>query len=76
MSKVKQYYTDLTEKQVDDIILDYKSNNITKDTAISKIMKLDNLDLVGIDENNVDEVVDDIFYDKVEDENKTMSKYY
>ena len=76
MAKVKQYYTDLTEKLVDDIILDYKSNNITKDTAISKIMKLDNLDLVGIDENNVDEVVDDIFYDKVEDENKTMSKYY
>ena len=76
MAKVKQYYTDLTEKLVDDIILDYKSNNITKDTAISKIMKLDNLDLVGIDENNVDEVVDDIFYDKVEDDNKTMSKYY
>ena len=76
MAKVKQYYTDLTEKLVDDIILDYKSNNITKDTAISKIMKLDNLDLVGIDENNVDEVVDDIFYDKVEDENKTISKYY
>ena len=65
MSKVKQYYTDLTEKLVDDIILDYKSNNITKDTAISKIMKLDNLELVGIDENNIDEVVDDTFYDKV-----------
>ena len=64
MAKVKQYYTDLTEKLVDDIILDYKSNNITKDTAIDKIMKLDNLDLVGIDENNVDEVVDDIFYDQ------------
>ena len=76
MAKVKQHYTDLTEKLVDDIILDYKSKNITKDTAIDKIMKLDNLDLVGIDENNVDEVVDDIFYDKVEDENKTMSKYY
>jgi len=76
MAKVKQHYTDLTEKLVDDIILDYKSNNITKDTAISKIMKLDNLDLVGIDENNVDEVVDDIFYDKVENDNKTMSKYY
>ena len=64
MAKVKQYYTDLTEKLVDDIILDYKSNNITKDTAIDKIMKLDNLELVGIDENNVDEVVDDIFYDQ------------
>ena len=65
MSKTKQYYTDLTEKQVDDIILDYKSNKMTKQDAIDKIMKLDNLELVGIDENNIDEVVDDTFYDKV-----------
>ena len=65
MSKVKQYYTDLTEKQVDDIILSYKSNKMTKQDAIDKIMKLDNLELVGIDENNIDEVVDDTFYDKV-----------
>jgi len=66
MSKVKQYYADLTEKQVDDIILDYKSNKITKQDAIDKIMKLDNLELVGIDEYNIDEVVDDIFYDQKE----------
>ena len=65
MSKTKQYYTDLTEKQVDDIIISYKSNKITKQDAIDKIMKLDNLELVGIDENNIDEVVDDTFYDKV-----------
>ena len=65
MSKVKQYYTDLTEKQVDDIIISYKNNKITKQDAIDKIMKLDNLELVGIDENNIDEVVDDTFYDKV-----------
>ena len=64
MSKVKQYYTDLTEKQVDDIILSYKSNKITKQDAIDKIMKLDNLELVGIDEHNIDEVVDDTFYDQ------------
>jgi len=65
MSKVKQYYTDETEKKVDDIILSYKSNKITKQNAIDKIMKLDNLELVGIDEHNIDEVVDDTFYDKV-----------
>ena len=64
MSKVKQYYTDLTEKQVDDIILSYKNNKITKQDAIDKIMKLDNLELVGIDEHNIDEVVDDTFYDQ------------
>ncbi len=65
MSKVKQYYTDETEKKVDNIILSYKSNKITKQNAIDKIMKLDNLGLVGIDEHNVDEVVEDTFYDKV-----------
>ena len=65
MSKVKQYYTDVAEKKVDDIILSYKSNKITKQNAIDKIMKLDNLGLVGIDEHNVDEVVEDTFYDKV-----------
>ena len=65
MSKVKQYYTDLTEKQVDDIILSYKSNKMTKQECIDKISKLDNLELVGIDEYNIDEVVDDKFYDKV-----------
>ena len=64
MSKVKQWATDVAEKKVDDIILSYKSNKMTKQNAIDKIMKVDNLDLVGIDENNVDEVVDDIFYDQ------------
>ena len=65
MAKVKQYYTDLTEKQVDDIILSYKSNKMTKQECIDKISKLDNLELVGIDEYNIDEVVDDTVYDKV-----------
>jgi|TARA_S200002703_G_scaffold107996_1_gene93826 hypothetical protein len=64
MSKVKQYYTDLTEKQVDDIILSYKSNKITEQDCKDKIMKLDNLELVGIDENNIDEVINDTFYDQ------------
>ncbi len=64
ISKVKQYYTDLTEKQVDDIILSYKSNKITEQDCKDKIMKLDNLELVGIDENNIDEVINDTFYDQ------------
>ena len=66
MSKVKQYYTDLTEKNVDDIMSKYVINEISFNDAKSKIMKLDNLELVGIDENNIDEVVDDIFYDQKE----------
>ena len=43
MSKVKQYYTDLTEKNVDDIISKYVINEISFNDAKSKIMKLDNL---------------------------------
>ena len=59
MSKVKQYYTDLTEKSVDDILSKYvikRWSNIFED-AKSKIMKLDNLNLVNIDEYNIDEVL-------------------
>jgi len=31
---------------------------ITKESAITDIMKVDNLNLIGIDENNVDEVIE------------------
>ena len=57
MSKVKQYYTDLTEKSVDDIISKYVVNEISFNDAKSKIMKLDNLNLLNIDEDNIDEVL-------------------
>ena len=57
MSKVKQYYTDLTEKNVDDIISKYVINEISFNDAKSKIMKLDNLNLINIDEDNIDEVL-------------------
>jgi len=58
MSKVKQYYTDEVEKKVDDILTKVKNNVITKDNAKVEIMKLDNLNLISIDENNIDEVID------------------
>ena len=57
MSKVKQYYTDLTEKNVDDIMSKYVINEISFNDAKSKIMKLDNLNLLNIDEYNIDEVL-------------------
>ena len=57
MSKVKQYYTDLTEKNVDDIMKKYVVNEISYNDAKSKIMKLDNLNLLNIDEYNIDEVL-------------------
>ena len=58
MSKVKNYYWDLAEKAVDAILLELKNNAITKEAAKAKIMVVDNLELVGIDENNIDEVID------------------
>ena len=58
MSKVKQYYTDVAEKAVDTIINKVKQNLITKETASADILKVDNLNLIGIDENNVDEVIE------------------
>ena len=58
MSKVKNYYWDLAEKAVDAILLELKNNSITKEAAKAKIMIVDNLELVGIDENNIDEVID------------------
>ena len=57
MAKVKQYYTDLTEKSVDDILSKYVINELSFQDAKSKIMKLDNLNLVNIDEYNIDEVL-------------------
>ena len=57
MSKVKQYYTDETEKNVDDIMKKYVVNEISFNDAKSKIMKLDNLNLLNIDEYNIDEVL-------------------
>ena len=57
MSKVKQYYPDLTEKNVDDIISKYVINEISFNDAKSKIMKEDNLNLLNIDEYNIDEVL-------------------
>ena len=57
MSKVKQYYTDVAEKAVDKIILQVKQNLITKETASADILKVENVAMTGIDENNVDEVI-------------------
>ena len=57
MSKVKQYYTDQTEKNVDDVLSKYVINEISFNDAKSKIMKEDNLNLINIDEYNIDEVL-------------------
>ena len=57
MGKVKNWAWDCAEKEVDDIIQDYVDNKIKHDEAKNKILAVQNLDLVDIDEYNVDEVL-------------------
>ena len=58
MGKVKSWAWDCAEEQVDDIIKSVKLGKITKEQAKIDISKVQNLDLLGIDEYNVDEVID------------------
>lgn len=57
--KTKQYYWDNAEKEVDSILSDLKNGEYNTTVAKNKILALgdDKLNLVGIDEHNVDEVV-------------------
>ena len=59
MSKVKQWAEDTAEKAVDNIIFMLKDGQIDLDTAVEKTMKVDNLDLIGINEFNVEEALTD-----------------
>ena len=58
MGKVKAWAYDCAEEQVDDIIKSVKLGKITKEQAKIDISKVQNLDLLGIDEHNVDEVIE------------------
>ena len=58
MGKVKSWAWDCAEEQVDDIIKSVKLGKITKEQAKIDISKVNNLDLLGIDEHNVDEVIE------------------
>ena len=58
MSKVKQWAEDTAEKAVDKIFNELKNNAISKEAAKTKIMNVDNVNLLGIEEYNVDEVID------------------
>ena len=57
MSKIKQYIETSVENQVDKFINKMKDGQIDLDTCKSKILEIDNLNMVGIDENNIDEVI-------------------
>ena len=57
MSKVKQWAEDTAEKAVDKILLQVKQNLITKETAKKDIMNVENVNMLGINADNVDEVI-------------------
>ena len=58
MSKTKQWAWDTAETKVDSILDSLKKGIYTKEYAKAEIMKVDNLDLLDINEYNVDEVID------------------
>ena len=57
MSKVKQWAEETAEKKVDDIIYKLKDGQIDLTTAVKKTMKVENVNMLGIDENTVEEVL-------------------
>ena len=57
MSKVKQWAEDTAEKKVDDIIYKLKDGQIDLETASDLTMKVENVNMLGIDENNVEEAL-------------------
>ena len=59
MSKVKQWAENTAEQKVDKIILGFKHGIINKDSAKARILDVDNVNMLGIEEYNVDEVIDE-----------------
>ena len=57
MSKVKQWAYDEAEKAVDNIIFKLKDGQIDLTTASDLTMKVENVNMLGIDENNVEEAL-------------------
>jgi len=57
MSKVKEWAYDEAEKKVDKIIADFKAGVYNSTVAKNKIIMVDNVEMLGIDENNVEEVI-------------------
>jgi len=57
MSKYKQYIETDVENQVDKIVFKMKDGQIDLTTAVEEVKKIDNLEMVGITEDNVEEVL-------------------
>ena len=57
MSKVKEWAYDEAEKKVDNIIFKLKDGQIDLTQASDLTMKVENVNMLGIDEYNIDEVL-------------------
>ena len=57
MSKVKQWAEETAEKAVDNIIAKLKDGQIDLETASDLTLKVENVNMLGIDENNVEEAL-------------------
>ena len=57
MSKVKKWAEETAEKKVDNIIFKLKDGQIDLETASDLTLKVENVNMLGIDENNVEEAL-------------------
>lgn len=57
MSKTMQYAMDTAETQVDSILKSLKGGNIDEVKAEKEILNVENIAMLGIDENTVGDVI-------------------
>ena len=57
MSKVKQWAEETAEQAVDNIIAKLKDGQIDLTEACDLTLKVENVNMLGIDENNVEEAL-------------------
>ena len=57
MSKIKQWAEDTAEQKVDSIISKLKDGQIDLDTAKVNILNTENKQMLGINSENVDEII-------------------
>jgi hypothetical protein len=57
MSKVKQWAEDTAEKAVDNIIFKLKDGQIDLTTASKEALEVENVNMLGINEDNVEEAL-------------------
>ena len=57
MGKVKQWAIDTAQEKVDEILGHYIQGTYNFEQAKTEILKVNNLELISIDEDNIDEVL-------------------